>query len=527
MLCSIEIWHILRKKIILFIIMKSIVKAVFTLTLFSMIDRLLGFVFKIYLSRELGATQIGIYQVALSVFFVLLTLTTSGIPLIVSKMTARFAIAKDKKSEHGTVTAALIVGLALSLVVCSIFLLFSDAIGKMFATKQSMTLLLFLLPGVLFSGIYAAFRGNLWGHQRYTAVSLIELLEQVVRIAVCVILFALGFEKLKVTAVSMSVACGVTALACAICYFVLKGKMANPKPVLLPLIKQSTPITLIRASSSVVNSLVAIAVPFLLVRTGMSVAESLAVYGASVGMAFPLLYIPITVVGSLAYVLIPTLSTAVAKNDTASVRKQIEQAISFSICIAALFVPIFRALGQEIGLFVYDNELSGKFLSSCAWLLIPVSVENITSSMMNSLDLEKSSFVNYAIGAAALFGIMFAFMGSFKIEIMIIGFAVSWTLSSVLDIIRIRKKTGIRLSFIMPLIKSVLLVFPCDILVRSLYSLIDFMPKIFSIGISSLVGLAFSMTLGLVFGIFDFSVFFSEKKKSQKKVAKKRKKRYT
>ena len=505
--------------------MKNIVKAVFTLTLFSMIDRMLGFVFKIYLSRELGATNLGIYQVALSVFFVLLTLTTSGIPLIVSKMTAKFKIANDKKSEHGTVTAALIIGVILSLLVCSVFLLFSDSVAKMFATKQSMTILLFLLPGVLFSGIYAAFRGNLWGHQRYTTVSLIELLEQVVRITVCIILFALGFDKLKMTAVSMSAACAATAVTCAICYFAFKGKMASPKKTLLPLLKQSTPITLIRASNSIVSSLVALAVPFLLVRTGMSVAESMAVYGASVGMAFPLLYIPITVVGSLAYVLIPTLSTAMAKKDMASVRRQIEQAISFSIVVAALFVPVFRALGKEIGMFVYDNEMSGKFLSSCAWLLIPVSVENITSSMMNSLDLEKSSFFNYGIGAVLLFGIMFAFMNKFRIEIMIIGYAVSWTVSSVLDIIRIRKKTGIKLSFVLPLIKSAALVFPSTILIKSLYSLISFMPKILSVGISSLAGLAFILILGIVFGIFDFASFFGKKKaeKPRKTVAKKRK----
>ena len=407
--------------------------------------------------------------------------------------------------------------------MCSIFLLFSDAVAKMFATKQSMTLLLFLLPGVLFSGIYAAFRGNLWGHQRYATVSLIELLEQVVRIAVCIILFALGFDKLKMTAVSMSAACAVTAVACAICYFAFKGRMANPRRAVLPLLKQSAPITLIRASNSIVSSLVAIAVPFLLVRTGMSVAESMAVFGASVGMAFPLLYIPITVVGSLAYVLIPTLSTAVAQNDTASVRRQIEQAVSFSIVVAALFVPVFRALGKEIGLFVYDNEMSGKFLSSCAWLLIPVSVENITSSMMNSLDLEKSSFVNYGIGAALLFGIMFAFINSFKIEIMIIGFAISWTVSSVLDIIKIRKKTGIKLSFVMPLIKSALLVFPSTLITKSLFSLISFMPKVLSIGISSLVGLIF-MTLTCL--IFVFGKKKKPRKKPHKSIAKKKKKGY-
>lgn len=48
---------------------KSIMSAVFTLTLFTVLDRALGFGFKIYLSRELGAASLGLYQVALSFFF--------------------------------------------------------------------------------------------------------------------------------------------------------------------------------------------------------------------------------------------------------------------------------------------------------------------------------------------------------------------------------------------------------------------------------------------------------------------------
>ena len=52
--------------------MNKLAKAVFTLTSFSVLDRVLGFIFKIYLSREMGAAALGVYQVALSFFFVLI-----------------------------------------------------------------------------------------------------------------------------------------------------------------------------------------------------------------------------------------------------------------------------------------------------------------------------------------------------------------------------------------------------------------------------------------------------------------------
>jgi stage V sporulation protein B len=483
---------------------------------FSLADRILGFAFKIYLSRELGATALGIYQIALSVFFVLLTLTTSGVPLIVSKLTAVFRLKKNLSAESGTVSAALIIGLTLTTVVCAAFLIFADFIGKLFAAKQSMTLLLLLLPGVFFSGIYAAFRGNLWGRQRYKSVSAIELAEQVVRIALCALLFYLGMDKLRMTAVSMSAACGFTAIACALAYFAQKGRLRNPKGYIMPLIKQSAPITVIRASNSLVNSVIAVAVPFLLVRTGKSVAESLALFGAGFGMAFPLLYIPITVVGSLAYVLIPTLSAAKASGDSAGLKRQIEGAVSFSIVAASLFVPVFWAVGTPLGLFVYNNADSGRFLAASAWLLIPMSVESITSSMMNSLDLEKSSFLNYAVGSALLFAVLLIFFNSFKMEILLIGLGLSWTVSSFLDILRIRKKTGIRLTFIPVLLKCAALIVPSAFLIKSLYGILYFMPAALRLALSGGAGVAFILSLVFVFGLIDVGAVLSGKTRERR-----------
>ena len=144
--------------------MKFVLKAVLSVTFFTVIDRVLGFVFKIYLSRELGAVGMGVYQVALSVFFLLLTVTTSGLPLIVSKKTAQSS--GGGKTMHGTVSAALLIGIGSALLVCLAVILLKNPIGKMMASAESMTLLLFMLPGVLFSGIYAALRGNLWGKQK-------------------------------------------------------------------------------------------------------------------------------------------------------------------------------------------------------------------------------------------------------------------------------------------------------------------------------------------------------------------------
>ena len=218
--------------------------------------------------------------------------------------------------------------------------------------------------------------------------------------------------------------------------------------------------------------------------------------------------------------MIPTLSTAKANGDKESVKRQIENAISFSITLSALFVPTFFELGEAIGLFVYNSAESGRFLSFSAWLLIPIAVESITSSMMNSLDLEIKSLINYLIGSAVLFAILFLFRNNFNVNILSIAMGVNLTLSSVLDIIDIKRKTQIKLSFIPALVKSVCLIFPAILLNRWLYALCFALPAFFRIAVAGGVSLVFMIGLNLIFATFDLSMFVRKKEKVSKKKAK-------
>ena len=104
--------------------MKSLFKTVALITIFSFLTRLTGFIFRIILSREVGAEGVGLYQVAFSVFMVLLTVLSSGIPLIISRMTSAYSASKDKKRESSLVAVALIYTLAISIFLCLIVLIF-------------------------------------------------------------------------------------------------------------------------------------------------------------------------------------------------------------------------------------------------------------------------------------------------------------------------------------------------------------------------------------------------------------------
>lgn len=489
--------------------MKSLAKAVITLTAFTVAERMLGFLFKIYLSREIGAVGMGIYSVALSFFFVLLTLLTSGVPLVVSKLTA-----KDKSIGGKICSAALIFELITAVVVCSIVLVFQKPIGALFAESQSMTLVMIMLPALVFSGVYSAFRGVLWGEKKFTTVSVAELIEQIARIVCCVVLFGIFKDKIKAVALSMTVACLVSAIAVALFYFIGKRKIQSPKGHIKPLITTSLPITFSRTTSSVNNYIIAIAVPFLLMTSGLNSEQSMYIFGSCVGMALPLLYLPITVVGSLAFVMIPTLSEAYAHGDNKSMCRQIESALSFSVIVAAVILPAYAALGGPLGTFIYNNTDAGIFLKKSAWLLLPLSFENIASSMLNSLDLEKKSLINYLIGAATMYIICFAFYSRFNIDVFMIAFGVSLIVSSVLDVIDIKRRTGIKLSFFRPLLICLAAAYPAWLFTDYVFSIIP--GTVLPIIIAGIGGVSFSALAAIVFGAIDFDVTIGKTHKKRK-----------
>ncbi len=485
-------------------------KAVMTLTAFTVTERTLGFLFKIYLSREIGAVGMGIYSVSLSFFFVLLTLLTSGIPLVVSKLTAK----TGREESGGLCSAALILELIVSIVICGVVLLFNKPIGALFAEEQSMLLVMIMLPALVFSGVYSAFRGVLWGEKKFVTVSLVELIEQIARIVVCVVLITLFSDSIKAVALSMTIACAVSASACAIFYFSGKRKLKSPKTHFKPLIDSAVPITLSRTASSVNNYVIAVVVPFLLMSAGLNSEQSMYVYGSCVGMALPLLYLPITVVGSLAFVMIPTLSEAYALGDKKSMAKQIEGALSFSILVAAIVLPIYGALGDDLGAIIYDNTDAGIFLKKSAWLLLPLSFENIASSMLNSLDLEKKSLINYLIGALVMYVISFCFYSRFTIDVFMAAFGASLIVSSILDIIDIRRRSGIKPTFLRPLFICLAASYPAWLFTEYVNSI---MPSgVWAMITAAAGGACFMALLSVVFGAVDFTGMLNSPKKHTK-----------
>ena len=210
--------------------MKSLFKTVALITFFSFLTRVAGFIFRIILSRVVGAEGVGLYQVASSVFMVLMAVVSSGIPLIISRMNASYIANKEEKKEGSLVAVSLVFTLLLSLILCLVVLLFKSLFAQIFTEARCIEILIILLPSLIFSSVYCVFRGALWGRGNYFALCVSEFYEQVVRIVLGVLFISASFSAIENAlnlAWSMTIACFLSMVFVVLLFFYYGGKIGK------------------------------------------------------------------------------------------------------------------------------------------------------------------------------------------------------------------------------------------------------------------------------------------------------------
>lgn len=492
--------------------MKSLFKTVALITMFSVITRVVGFLFRIFLSREVGAEALGIYQVAFSVFMVLMTIIASGLPLIISRMGSSFSISKDSKKENSLVSTALLFAFLLSVILCIVVLLFRGVFASLFTDERCLQILIIMLPSLIFSAIYSVFRGAMWGKDNYFALCASELYEQIVRILLCVILLANSIdvmEKAFNVAWSLNIACFLSMLLVIILYFFYGGKLGKPsKKIFKPLLKQSTPITGIRVAGSFIQPLVAVILPAKLISIGYTSSQAMSLYGIAVGMTLPLLFVPTTIIGSLSTALIPDMSKAVAQNDKEHIENRIRSSVLFSLIISALFIPAYLAMGELAGIFLYDNVMSGTLLQAASFVLLPLGLTNITSSLLNSLGYEVKSFKNFVLGTIVMFLAIWFLSPVLGINAFIWGLGGSYLVTGLLNLIMLKKKTAVKLKLTKTIITLILIILPSAALCGFVVGICNyFLPLFFTLCFGGGVSVVSFVLLAAVFGIIDIKSF--------------------
>ncbi|MEG1948535.1 MAG: oligosaccharide flippase family protein, partial [Clostridia bacterium] len=371
--------------------MKSLFKTVSLVLFFTILTRAAGFLLRIFLSREIGAEQLGIYQISLSIFVVLATAVSSGLPLVISRLTAKYIATNDKQSQKRMLGCALIIAGTGAIIITLLCFIFQNAFAFVFADDRSLLVFIVMLPALIFGAIDGVFKGSQWGKNNYLYVCIVDFFEQISRIILCVLLLNVLFITLDgaVSAgIALCISCMLSMIFSIILFFSKKGKIGKPVNHYAELIKGTAPITGMRLASSLMTPIISIILPLRLMSAGFTNSQAMSLMGVAFGMTLPLLFIPSTLVGALTMALVPDLACAKAKNENKYIDNRISSSIVFTLMGCIIFIPLFMGAGELIGQFLFANMQSGVLLSQSAWLMLPLGMVNLTAGILNSLGLE-------------------------------------------------------------------------------------------------------------------------------------------
>ncbi len=376
----------------------------------NVLVRIIGFVYQIALSRLLGPEGMGVYQLIFPPYTIALALTTSGIPVAVSRLVASSSATGQSGEVKKVVSTALLIVIGVGIILSALILINLDWITHTILKDPRTRLPLFILfPCIIITGMGATFKGYFYGIKHTHQPAFAEILEQIVRI-VAVIFMLLWLNPQGYEDSAMAIVFGVVMgeLASLLYlhtryYYSVKASNGNTKSSsIFSLIKSivaiAVPITFTRLITTSINSINTILIPQRLIASGMSNSQAVSLFGIISGMVMPLLFIPFTITNALSTVIIPHLSEEMALGDWQTIRHNISRAIQLTSVVAFAATAVLLSLGQPIGIALYRQSQVGQLLTPLTLSIIFLALQHTLSAALNGLDKQKRSTLNLFIG---------------------------------------------------------------------------------------------------------------------------------
>ena len=384
------------------------------MTAAGVLSRIIGFFYRIFLSRTIGAEALGIYQLIGPVFSLCFALTASSIQTSISKFVGdAIGGCKDSLCGEKKARAFLLLGLVLSCGLSSLTGIFMYCNADWIATRflgeaRCAPLLVLLTYSLLPCCIHACINGYYYGKKNAFVPSLCQLIEQIARVGSVWIIFQVTTEK-GIPLTAFHAVCG---LVIGECFGLLVSMSAFLREKRLPRGSYSTnsvcnrtmthaflamviPLTINRLSVAFSTSLENLLIPQKLQLYGYSQADALSVYGILSGMTLSIILFPCVLTNSLSVLLLPAISEAKGRANENQIRRTTKKAIRLGLLLGFAFTILFLFTGDMIGNKLFHNALAGRFICRLAWLCPLMYISSLLSSILHGLGRPKQVlFVN-------------------------------------------------------------------------------------------------------------------------------------
>lgn len=429
------------------------------LTVTGLAGQLLGFLYRILLSRLIGAEVMGLYQLVMPVYSVLMSLTAVGLTAAVSALTSEYKALGNWRAAWQTLARSLFL-LALLLIPPGICVLaFSDPISVyLLGDARTRLGLMLLLPCVFLTGVENLHKHAFYGAGLVRPPAMTELLEQVVRacavLGLLVLLLPQNPERTVGIIVTGMVLCEVfSACALTILHRRWRNSVGGPlgkgeRSGLLTrrIARIAVPIAATSLLGNLMGSVCSILIPQKLVEGGMEVSEAISAFGIMFGMTIPLLTLPTAFIAALGLILVPKLAESAALKRRQDIHRRISKAMLGTSVLMLPAMAFLVALGPPLGELLFREKAVGDYLLPLSIGVALSCYQSVLSCALNGVGRQPEAARNALLSGAAELAVVYLTVG--RPEIGLMGYAAAFALSSLLGVIlgtvSLYRATGLR-----------------------------------------------------------------------------------
>ena len=420
---------------------RSIAKSVSVLSIAGILCKIIGVLFSIPLnmiSKQVAADFYLVYPT----YTLLLTISSAGLPVAVSRLVAGFLARDDRRNAWNTFRCALLMLFIVGFFFSLMMIILNPLLVMMIGVEEISAGFYAIAPCVLIVCILSAFRGLFQGQQNMIPTAVSQVMEQVGKVAFSLPLAAIGVRH-SVTAGAAGALLGITLselialLYMAIRFFRKKTEFNSPeqrydqplasrRDILGKLVTISVPITISACIIPLSGQIDTAMMIKRMMSSGLSLEMAKNAYGVYTSVVIRLINIPTALALAISMSLVPAIAACRARNDQNAVRRESDTGMRYAFIIGFPCSVGMSVLSEQIVRFFYGNVaeftqqdivLVSELLTFSAMTVVLFTVVQATSSILQGLRKQKVPMYTMIAGVAVKIILNYLLIGTPGIDI--------------------------------------------------------------------------------------------------------------
>lgn len=401
----------------------SLMGGVAILSVAGLISKVFGMFFRIPLGNMIGSEGMGIYQAVYTTYTLLLTISTAGIPVAISRLVSESVTLGKPKQARSILRLSLLMLTLLGALLAPLLIIFAGPLATRTGDPEAAMGYIAIAPSILTVSVISAFRGYMQGRSRMIPTAISQLIEQLAKVVLSFPLAYFGLRYYGVAYAAAGALLGITIGECmALLYmfivymrgrrgFIEQEALDNSAPVprkdlARQIIQIAIPVTIGSMIVPAAGFIDSTMVRLRLIVGGFAMEEARSLYGLLTGYAIPLVNVPTVLAIAVCIGLVPSISSARIEGRLDEMRETSAQGLRLASLISFPCTVGMWLLASQIMNLLYpalpadELQIGGQILSISAWTIILFTHVQATSGILQGAGMQKVPTYSLAAGVA-------------------------------------------------------------------------------------------------------------------------------